>query len=208
MATNGVGWSLVASHLILRRVIGILGVALPVILILWGFALAGGVEFQPSLSDYYGLRTRDAFVGILFALACFLFAYKGHDPIDNRAGHLGCLFALGVAVFPNTDPGLQRVLHFVSATGLFLVLSFFSLFLFTKSGATRTPQKERRNKIYIVCGICMLVCIALIGIYSCCLSYSQVAHLRLVLWLETIALWAFGVSWFIKGETLARDVGP
>jgi hypothetical protein len=26
-----------------------------------------------------------------------------------------------------------------------------------------------------------------------------------VFWLETVALWAFGVSWFVKGETVFTD---
>ena len=211
MTTSNAHWRLVASHLVLRKVIGIAGVALPVILIVWGFALAGAFEFQPSLSDYYVLRTRDAFVGILFTIACFLFAYRGHDPTDNRAGHLGCLFALGVALFPNTNPGWERVLHFTCATGLFLVLSFFSLRLFTKSDKPkeqRTHQKNRRNRIYVGCGVCMLLCIALIAIHSCCPKDSAIGQLRPVLWLETIALWAFGFSWFVKGETLVKDRVP
>jgi hypothetical protein len=28
-----------------------------------------------------------------------------------------------------------------------------------------------------------------------------------VFWLEAFALWAFGVSWFVKGETLWKDEG-
>jgi hypothetical protein len=26
-----------------------------------------------------------------------------------------------------------------------------------------------------------------------------------VFWLESVALWAFGISWFIKGDTLFTD---
>lgn len=207
MMTSSTDWSMAASYLILRRVIGILGVALPVVLILWGFVLVGSLEIQPSLSDYYGLSTRDAFVGILFAIACFLFAYKGHEPMDDIVGHVGCLFALGVALFSNTGAGSERIVHFVCATGLFLVLSFFSLFLFTKSTGTKTREKRMRNRIYITCGVCMLACIVLIGVYSCCLQDTAVTSLHPVLWLESFALWAFGISWFVKGETLVKDAG-
>lgn len=54
---------IVVSYLTLRRVVGVLGVALPVVLAVWGFALCRCFEVQLSISDYYELRTRDAFVG-------------------------------------------------------------------------------------------------------------------------------------------------
>ena len=73
------------SPLTLRRVV-VLGVALPVVLALWGFALCRCMEIQPSISDYYGLRTRDAFVGILFVVGWFLFAYRGYEL--NGMGHV------------------------------------------------------------------------------------------------------------------------
>ena len=148
---------------------GVLAVALPVILALWGFALCECIEIQKSISDYYSLRTRDAFVGILFVIAWFLFTYRGYDEWDNIAGYLGCLFALGVAFFPNTGEVWEATLHFISAAALFLVMSFFSIFLFTKSDKPReswTPEKRVRNKIYVACGVVILACIALTGLYN------------------------------------------
>ena len=57
------------SFVTLRRVVGVLGMALPVVVALWGFYFLKGIEIQSSISDYYGLRTRDAFVGILCVMA-------------------------------------------------------------------------------------------------------------------------------------------
>jgi hypothetical protein len=205
MATNGAEERVLVSYLTLRRAIGVLGVSLPVVLALWAFALCGCLEIQPSISDYYSLRTRDAFVGILFAIAWFLFAYRGFDRRDDMAGNLACLFALGVALFPNSGTSLEKVLHFGSALAMFLVLAYFSLFLFTKSGGSPTPEKRIRNRIYKVCGVTMLVCIAFIGLYYWLLEDTSIAALEPVFWLESLALWAFGISWFIKGETLFRD---
>jgi len=197
--------SMVVSYLIMRRVIGILGMALPVILIVWGFFLLGFPEFRPSLSDYYALRARDAFVGILFAIACFLFAYRGYAPIDNLAGDLGAVFALGVAFFPCNGAKWEQGIHFTSAGLLFLVLSGFSLFLFTRSKGGKTDNKKVRNRIYVGCGVAMLLCIALIGLYKVCGKNTVVAKANPVLWLEVLALWTFGISWFVKGETLWQD---
>ena len=52
----------------------------------------------------------------------------------------------------------------------------------------------------------MLVCIGLIGLYYLLLKGSAISDLKPVFWLETIALWVFGLSWFVKGNKLWRDV--
>ena len=207
MAKDAVDEGALVSYVTLRRVVGVLGVGLPVVVAVWGFALCACLELQPSISDYYGLRTRDAFVGILFAIAWFLFAYRGYDRRDDTAGDLACLFALGVAFFPNSGTAWEKALHFGSALALFLVLSYFSLFLFTKSGGSPTPEKTMRNRIYTVCGMVMLVCIVVIGLYYWRFQRTAIANLKPVFWLESAALWAFGMSWFVKGETLWKDAG-
>ncbi len=193
------------SYLTLRRVVGVLGVSLPVIVALWGLVLCGCLE--PSISDYYALRTRDAFVGILFTIAWFLYAYRGYDRRDDIAGNLACLFALGVALFPNSGTPLEARVHFGSALCLFLVLAYFALFLFTKTAGAPTPQKLARNRVYRTCGVTMLACIALIGGYYAFLQHTGVSAFDPVFWLESLALWAFGVSWFVKGGTLWKDPG-
>jgi hypothetical protein len=193
------------SYLTLRRVVGVLGVTMPVVVAVWGLALLGPPRLLPSISDYYSLRTRDVLVGVLFAIAWFLYTYRGYDDRDDVAGNLACVFALGVALFPNSGTRLDRVVHFVSAASLFLVLAYFSLFLFTRTGGSPTPRKKIRNTIYRTCGITILVCIVLIALYMWTLADSPVARFVPVFWLETFALWAFGFAWFVKGETLFKD---
>jgi hypothetical protein len=211
---------------LLRRIVGALGVALPFVVVFWGFALSGW-SLQDSLSDYYSLRTRDAFVGILFVIGWILFAYKGYEKMDGIAGKLACVFAMGVAIFPNSGNGWERTVHFSSAACLFLLLSFFSLFLFTKtndspkgfrrtvayafrrgaakSGNSRTPEKKKRNKVYVACGIVILACIALIGLYTLFWQNTAISAIKPVLLLESFMIWAFGFAWFIKGETFWKD---
>ena len=98
-------------------------------------------------------------------------------------------------------------MHFVSATALFLTLSYFALVLFTKQIEKEdpTPEKLARNTIYRACGVVMLVCIAAIALYNVRPEIRSLAPLKPVFWLESLALWAFGVSWFIKGNTLLID---
>ncbi len=205
VATSEGDESSLVSYLTLRRIVGTLGIGLPVALAMWGFAL--GYVVQPSISDYYALRTRDLFVGTLFTIGWFLFTYRGFDRSDEVAGNLACVFALGVALFPNNPAGLESKIHFASAAALFFTLAYFSLALFTRTNAaTPTPQKRIRNRVYRSCGVVMLLCITLIAIFHFReLDHSIVAAMKPVFWLETLALWAFGFSWFVKGETLWQD---
>jgi hypothetical protein len=193
------------SYVTLRRIVGLLGVSLPVVLAVWGFALCHCVRVQASISDYYALRTRDALVGILFTIGWFLYTYRGYDRRDNVAGNLAGVLALGVALFPNTGSPLERRVHFGSALGLFLILAYFALFLFTKSSGNPTPQKRIRNAIYRLCGVSMLCCIVAIGVYYAALVNTALSAWQPVFWLESLALWSFGISWFVKGETLFTD---
>lgn len=197
----------VVSYLTLRKVVGVLGIALPVVVYVWGVGLTGAWGPLPSISDYYSLRTRDAFVGILFTVAWFLLTYRGYDRRDDWAGNLACVFALGVALVPSISGAshLQIVLHTIFATALFLVLAYFSFCLFTRSGPVQTEKKKIRNKVYRVCGVVIVACIVLIGVYGLFLRDTGLARLRPVFVLETVALWAFGLSWFVKGEAILKD---
>jgi len=100
---------------LLRLIVGVLGMALPIVLVVWGFFLSGWPP-QDSLSDYYSLRTRDAFVGILFVIGWILFAYKGYKKWDSIVGKLACVFAMGVAFFPNSGNHWERIVHLSSAS--------------------------------------------------------------------------------------------
>ncbi len=200
----------IVSYRTLRRVVGVLGIGLPVVVAVWGFFLLGGVHVEPSISDYYSLRTRDAFVGILFTIGWFLFTYHGYDRLDNRAGNVACVCALGVALFPNSGTPLEATVHFASATLLFLTLAFFSVFLFTKTapGVAPAGRKVIRNRIYRVCGWFIVGCIVAIAVSHLVLTEAQRDAYPVVFGFETLALWAFGVSWFVKGDTLFRDLAP
>ena len=70
-----------------------------------------------------------------------------------------------------------------------------------------TEEKKKRNRIYRTCRVVILVCIGLIGLISTPWLEGFAASLKPVFWLETFALWAFGFSWFVKGETLWKDAG-
>jgi hypothetical protein len=205
MSNNGPPPRLIVSHLTLRRAVGAMGVLLPIALAV-GYLLVGGSGILASISDYYHTDVGDVFVGTMFAIGWFLFAYRGHERQDDLAGDFAWVCALGVALFPTGHPvAMIRALHFIAAALLFLTLAYFSWALFTKTGGSPTPEKLKRNKIYRACAVVMVACIVLIAVYSWFLSGTPLSSLKPVFWLETFALWAFGTSWFIKGETLLKD---
>ncbi len=207
--------SLVISYLSLRRMIGIIGMALPFVLIIGKIVVEGpNPKIQASISSYYYTSMGDVFVGSLWAFGVFLWSYRGYNLWENRMGDAACIFALGVALFPTTpeynatsSDKFVGALHLISASLFFLTLAYFSLCLFTKTkpNETPTPRKKKRNVIYIVCGWIMLVSVALIVVVKVMPDNPFVKNLDPVFWLESIAIEAFGVSWFIKGKTILQD---
>ncbi|MEN8228312.1 MAG: hypothetical protein ABFS38_09180 [Bacteroidota bacterium] len=79
----------ILSHYAMRKAIGILGISLPVILVVGSAAFGKCDEVQQSISAYYHTNMRNIFVGVLSAVALFLFSYRGHDWMDNIAGYFG-----------------------------------------------------------------------------------------------------------------------
>jgi len=219
------------SHLILRRLLGFLGLLLPIVLLIWGNTLTDSMN-PPlnSISDYYHYPGMGHFfVGTLMAIGFFLAAYQGYDRIDNVAGWLAGAFVLCVAFLPNLPRHtMHSTLHLIFSAGLFLALSFFSIFLFTKKKpkedsnwpkrilgiiqsafGRNSDKKDQRNIAYVFCGLAMLGMMAFYALLKLALLvWSESAVLQgwnestLPFWIESLMLWAFGISWIIKGEWL------
>jgi hypothetical protein len=205
--------SLLISYLTLRKAIGLIGVALPFVLVIGKWLLqTPGIE--PSISDYYYTVVGSVFVGSLCSIGVFLLSYKGYDKWDDLAGNFACLFAVGVALFPtppigNTDPVVAAIgnVHFTCATAFFSLLAYFSLVLFRKGKETPTPQKRLRNQVYATCGSLIILAIGLIAVYSFFLRETWLHNLDPVFWLESLAVLSFGISWLVKGEAILQDSG-
>ena len=195
------------SYLALRRAVGWVGILLPFVLMLGNTILFGGPFPGQSISLYYHTPMRDVFVGGLCAVALFLFFYAGYDRRDNISGNLAGLFALLVAWFPASETGtggIVNTIHFISAALFFITLSIFSLFLFTRKDDNPTPEKLKRNVIYVACGVVMLVFLVAMMLWFL-FAGSGNSNSVFIFWAETIALIVFGISWLIKGGTLFTD---
>ena len=213
--------------------VGILGLSLPVVLVL-GMNIGRDCDhmIEGSISDYFHTKMGNFFVGIMCFISVFLFSYKGYDK-DWIAGKLACLFGLitvfvptslsikidGMAVpkeicfpcdhfAPCVYPGIMGYVHLISAALFLLTLAYFSIFLFTKTGkdGKMTAYKRKRNLVYRICGYIIIICIVLLVPYFVSSSIKKILlPYHIVFWMETIAVFAFGFSWLVKGETLWKD---
>ena len=208
-------YKLITSYFTLRTIVGLLGMCLPFVVALGGMTFFD-IPLQSSVSAYYYTGMRDVLVGTLWAIAFFLFSYKGYDLTDEIAGKLCFLFAIGVSVFPTspdgaTDPHVLLIgfIHLVCAALLFITLTFYAIFLFTKTNPDVSPtrRKIQRNIIYLICGLLMTLSILLMAALSLLPSAftAALSAYQPVFWLEALAVFAFGISWFVKGKAILRD---
>lgn len=206
---------LIISYKLLRKLIGSIGIFLPVI-------LAAGMLFfskenfvQDSISDYYGTQMRDVFVGFLFVLGFFLFSYKGYKTEgkgifynDNLYANLGGAFAIIVALFPTTSASSTiRAIHLTAAVLLFAIFTYFCLVIFRRGVAisTQTKMKKMRNKFYFWCGILIILFVVGAGLSFYIMDEETRRSTDVIFYCETFALWVFGFSWLIKGEAAFTD---
>ena len=169
------------SQLRLRRIVGILGIGLPVVLAVASFVYSDAEMVKESISAYYHSDLQDIFVGILCVIGAFLFAYKGYDAWDDRVSHLAGLSAVGVALFPTASNNKAIVaMHGLSACVLFLMLAYISRYRFTKSYPNKEPTKakKKRNQVYKWCAYIMIFGLAAIGAFK----LSELSAVKVVLY--------------------------
>jgi len=209
---------MVLSYHRVRTALGVLGMALPMVLLMGGMFDFHRIE--PSISDFYHTTYRDIFVGTLCSIGVFLICYRGYgrrsgDVInDDWLGTIAGVSAFGVALFPNESPtdqiatmtqqivgiGASPLFHYSSALVFFSSLAVFCLVKFA-----RTENLQRR-RVYLACGwvivgsligIAVASAVKILGTGS---PQEAVIAYNLVFWFEAIGIWAFGLSWLVKGK--------
>jgi cytochrome b561 len=204
----------IISYLTLRKAVGYLGILLPFALAAGNWLIFSG-GLQQSVSDYYYTGMRGVLVGGLCVIGAFLLAYHGYDRWDMLFTNAAGLGAVGVALFPTAPPHpsframLAGYLHYGFGVVLFASLTVIALWLFRKTDPAREPTrlKQLRNRVYLICGVVMVVSLALAGIVSLPFA-AALGPIDPVFWLETAAVVAFGASWLVKGQAILRDKHP
>jgi succinate dehydrogenase hydrophobic anchor subunit len=216
------------NSLTLRKIIGVLGMVMPLLLFIFLYLDNGMQQPLESISHYYYTRVSGIFVIILSLLAFFLIVYKGKEPVDFYISLFAGIFALLVVLFPTNNiteicgdaakkyavtilpnSDFRVYFHYTAAALFFLCLSYMSFFLFTKSDKSpskRGTHKIIRNRIYRTCGVLMLL--ALLTLFAGSLKIIHPSYFKtfpLTFWMETLAIESFGFAWLVKGETLFKD---
>lgn len=190
----------------LRLLVGCIALALPFIVNL--------IASSPlsSISASYYTEARDAFVGMLFFVGAFLWAYNGHSRKEAWASKIAALAAIVVALFPTScdlcKTDLKAVIHYSAAVTLFAMLQYFCFGPFRKDTKGQAGKKGLRSKIYFICGAIMLGCLLSAGVTEMTLSTATLIAFKITYWAEAIALGAFGVAWIVAGKYLRPLVDP
>ena len=223
---------LVFSYVTLRNLIGFSGILLPIVLVIFSRREEHEKVIQGSISAYYYTSVGDIFVIVVCILSAFLLTYKGYRTLEKVLLSIASVSGFGLTMFPtawkegmlarsahvprNVVPKIfQLEIHWVFAGLFFISLSLISIFFFTKTRQKNVitrgtdqhlTQKSWRNIVYITMGCIMLVCMTVILIYSVVDPVQKFfGDFSLIFCMETVAVFAFGVSWITKGETLFPD---
>jgi hypothetical protein len=196
---------MLSTYFGLRLGIVVFSFALPLILY-FGGRLGGGLELAPSISDYYyagnGLL-RDWFVGLLFAVAGFLYLYKGFSQLENLLLNTGAVLLAVVALVPCAcnDPSRNGSLHGFAAVSFFLIMAFVSIRCAPDTLALMNDEKtqqvfRRRYKLIAFFLIASPLAAVIVSIWL--RRFSSVTF-----FVEAFAIYIFATYWLVKSRELS-----
>ncbi|NND08632.1 MAG: hypothetical protein HKN87_19845 [Saprospiraceae bacterium] len=206
-----------ASYQTLRRLLGQLGIMLP--LILW---ITNGFTIESSISHFYYTEAGTLFTGILIAFGLFLFTYRGYRKNkiptkkewidDNNLTNVGGVLAIMTGLIPTSfghdfqeacvhplchNNSIFGTVHLLCAAGFLGIMGAMSIFKFTMG--SRVGQ-EWKHGLYIAAGAIVWISIIFMAIYIYLRNHDKMLFANGVFWGETVALMAFGISWLVKGK--------
>ncbi|MEM8984057.1 MAG: hypothetical protein AAGC71_13585 [Pseudomonadota bacterium] len=184
----------------IRMLVGIIAIALP-----WLVEFGNGPDSLQSISASYweGGAVRDLFVGSLYAIAAFLFAYKGKDIVDSVLSKLSSVAAVTVAMFPTSKPGVNSdgwfQVHETAAIALFLMLSYIVFASFLKPTWGHPGKTQIRAYIYAATVLAVVGSIV-VGVGAGLVTDADQIRDNFVYWAEFVALHAIGTAWLVSGK--------
>lgn len=195
----------VISYKSLRRCLGLLGFALPTVL-LFATRVDDRVSkpMPGSISSFYYTHMGPYLIGTLCALGIFLFCYR-YATTDNWLSNVAGVAVTFVALCPTerdgVSPTLLNNLHLIAAATFFAVVAVFSAFVFTQKPDQvhwwdpwrqfpRATPEDKRDWVYRICAILIILPLVV----------AAVIRGGSLFWGESVAVFAFSFSWMVKGE--------
>lgn len=193
--------------------------------------LLPGGNVPYSLSAYYYTHMRGLFTGAFWAIGVFLVAYKGRVKWDNWITSAAGISAIGIATFPTKPPATflamqrascgpevpvlyqsspnQTAIGIVHMTALFILIG--TLFAMTVRFIKDTTEDweevhRKRHKIIYKASAAGIAIGGLGAIAQNFLSDPVKAATSWLFWAEIVAIFSFGVAWFVKGDALNTSI--
>jgi hypothetical protein len=210
----------------LKRLVGVFGMALPILLPFFLHIFTGHMEPLNSICHYYFTRVAGIYIMTVTLIIIYLILYQGKDPVDFHISTIAGVSAIFYLLFPTSNISnicndVNKIysvtvlpcstarlwIHDISAGIFLLTLAGMAIFLFTRSDKPREERKARkklRNRIYRTCGVIIIVSVVII-ILGQTFHPPFFKENHMTFWMEAIAIESFGFSWFVKGRTIFKD---
>lgn len=221
------------TYFSLRVGLASLGFAMPFVLYLYG-KLGHGLDLQASMSAYFWAAGQDQcatfpvrtiFVGFLFAIGVFLFAYKGLTPLENTLLNFAAVCAALVAIFPErlslgeaaSDPRVAQLfencpavkawaalpswpVHYIAAVLLFVSLAVVVWFCAEKSLDYLPVDHDAAafRRAYRAIAVAMI----LFPAPGLAVAFLFGVPADKVFFIEAAGILTFGVYWSVKSYEL------
>lgn len=208
------------SYVILRNGVGVLGFALPIVMVVGGgldhvqASLSAYYHFSPDRPGQYGAGTmRDLFVGMLCAIGAFLFFYRGHSLQEDVALNIAGVSAALVALFPmDWPPGTATAMstsakvHSVAATVFFVMIAYVCVFRSRDTLCLLTNDRLHHTfeRIYLVFGLLMLLTPATVALLEVTSTPIDRGYKTLIV--ETAGVFVFAAFWLVKSFEIRTAV--
>ncbi len=223
--TVGIQRPLLISDHALQQTVGWIALLMPVTVRVLALAF-DRIWTTNSISAYYYTSLRDVFVGSLVVGGLVLAFFRTGRLWDRWATVVAGVSAIGIALFPMniaassiaspqtaTPDSEARLIdalqhgphgplgYHVYFVGAFFLLAFYLVtFGFrVNTPANPTPQKLRRNRVYVICGCLMGIAFCWIGVLWHLKNESS------IFWPETLAVMSFAGAWLVKGQLVLKD---
>jgi len=214
---SSMGPSYLRSYLVLRILIGSVGIFLPVVLIICaGSFVDGWADLRGSLSAYYHSGMRDVFVGSMYAVAAFLVTYKIVElRFEAIVSGLAGLSAFVLATFPTELPkgasgetplqievgqGTVSKVHYGAAIAFIGFLTLISIYFAIDEARRQQGVGRLGTRFWLVYHSFFAFVMLVAGAYMILANGLETLPREYSLLVgESVAIAAFGASWLAKG---------